>query len=75
VEELLGRLGPSSEAIRRFATEASEDDPETVAVQFRVVVEAVEPEVGVSFSSSLLRQIENLGAAFLGVEVAFTRPD
>jgi hypothetical protein len=46
-----------------------------VAVQFRLVVEAVEPEVGVSFSSKLLAQIENLGAAFLGVEVAFTRPD
>jgi hypothetical protein len=75
VEELLGRLAPSSQAIRRFATEASESDPETVAVQFRLVVEAVEPEVGVSFSSKLLAQIENLGAAFLGIEVAFTPPD
>ena len=71
IDDLLTRLAPARQQLRAFAEQAREVDPGTVAVQLRVVLESVKRELGFSVKSEQLRAISELGAEFLGVEVAF----
>jgi hypothetical protein len=73
VDDLLARVAPATEALRGLAEQAAREDPEIIAVQLRVIVETNRGEVGLALANRQLRTIADLGAEFLGVEVAFVQ--
>jgi hypothetical protein len=72
-QDLLDRLKPVASAVRAFAEQASEADPETTAVRFWVDYETTTDERGIDLRNEQVRAIADLGAA-LGVNIDRIRP-
>lgn len=68
MQDLLDRLKPVASAVRTFAKQASEADPETTAVRFWVDYERTSDERGIDLRQDQVLAIAELGAA-LGVNV------
>lgn len=74
LDDLLQRLHPAADALRAFAEDERDNDPQHVPLRLWLHIEARQAEVGIDISDQQLKVIAELGA-WLAVEVEFVTDD